>query len=140
MASTADRLNWVAAMMLHARLGDRDKRILTRLAMHFNLKTARCDPSMGLLALELSLPGGEESGRRVLRRSLEKAERLGWVVRHARHGGDARYRNQSNQYELGIPLSAVQPPQEKRPDKNANTTGQKRQYDRTPEFPRIMKL
>jgi hypothetical protein len=60
-------------MMLDSRLRDRDKVILIRLALHLNLKTGRLDPTIHLLALETSLPGSEESTRRTVRRSLERA-------------------------------------------------------------------
>jgi hypothetical protein len=129
-AKLQDRMNWIASMMLDARLSHLDKLVLTRLAMHRNLKTGRCDPSLGLLALELSVGGSEESGCRMLRRSLEKSEGMGWVKRWARHGGDARQRQQSNQYELAIPWDAFPPERTNdrtksalRPDKNSNTTG-----------------
>jgi hypothetical protein len=41
IGSTQDRHNWISAMMLDARLNDRDKVILSRLALHLNLKTGR---------------------------------------------------------------------------------------------------
>jgi len=88
--STEDRMNWIAAMTLDARLGDRDKLILTRLAMHYNLKTGRCDPSHGMLAFELSIGGTIRNATRTVRRSLEKAATIGWVKREARKGGSTQ--------------------------------------------------
>jgi hypothetical protein len=101
--STQDRMNWIAAMMVDTRLNDRDKLILTRLAMHLNLKTGRCDPSHGLLAFELSIAGDRKNGERVIRRSLERAAGLRWVKRQARNGGNTQYRKQSNKYWLDVP-------------------------------------
>src|SRR5262249_19793205 len=81
ISSTQDRHNWIKAMMLDARLGDRDKTVLTRLALHLNLKTGRCDPTVDLVALETSMPGSEETAGRMVRRSLERADKLGWIER-----------------------------------------------------------
>jgi hypothetical protein len=114
-------MNWIAAMLLDARLTARDKNILTRLVMHLNLKTGRCDPSIGLLALELSIGGNDESAIRVVRRSLERSEKLGWVRRIFRSGGDVKYRNQSNAYHLTIPPDVY----------GAGAGGQNRQSGRT---------
>jgi len=69
ISSTQDRHNWIKAMMLDARLNDRDKVILTRLGLHLNLKSGQCNPTIDLLALETSIPGNEESARRMVRRS-----------------------------------------------------------------------
>jgi hypothetical protein len=115
--STQDRHNWLKAMMPDSRMSARDRLILTRLALHLNLKTARLDPSIGLLALECSIPGNCETAERVVRRSLEKAEKLGWIVRHARHGGVQRnggnpggaQLNRSNAYRLTIPADVFAP-------------------------------
>jgi hypothetical protein len=123
IAKTQDRHNWIASMMVDGRLNDRDKLILTRLAMHLNLKTVRCDPPVGLLVFELSIGGSERNAIRSVRRSLERSERLGWIRRHLRHGGDARH-NQSNLYTLTIPpdiLAMLHPPiGQKAPPDRAN--------------------
>lgn len=115
--STQDRHNWLKAMMLDTRMSERDRLIVTRLALHLNLKTGRLDPSIGLLALECSIPGNCENAERVVRRSLERAEKLGWIVRHARHGGVQRnggnpggaQLNRSNAYRLTIPADVFAP-------------------------------
>lgn len=102
--------HWVKAMMADGRLSDREKFILTRLALHFNLKTGRCDPTHDLLALECSIPGDHTTARDLTRRAIRKAEKLGWIWREYRHGGtqrgaphEGRQLNRSNQYELRIP-------------------------------------
>jgi hypothetical protein len=120
--STQDRHNWLKAMMLDARMSERDRLIVTRLALHLNLKTGRLDPSIGFLALECSIPGNCETAERVVRRSLAKAEQLGWIVRHARHGGVQRNSgnpggaqlNRSNAYRLTIPADVFVPTPAKR--------------------------
>jgi hypothetical protein len=66
--ATPDRRNWIKAMMLDARLSDRDKVVLTRLAFHLNFKIGDLYPSLHLLALV-----SEDSSKRALRRSLEQA-------------------------------------------------------------------
>src|SRR5215831_14102516 len=100
IGSTQDRHNWIKAMMLDARLSDRDKTVLTRLALHLNLETGRCDPTIDLLALETSIPGNEQSARRIVRRSLARGDKLGWIERTGRHAG-SRW-NRSNSYRLRI--------------------------------------
>src|SRR5262249_18228171 len=114
-----------------ARLSDRDKTILTRLALHLNLKTGRCDPTLDLLALETSMPGNEESARRAVRRSLERADNLGWIERTGRHSGSRL--NRSNSYRLTIPKDI-------RPDKFDGSTGQIEGVARTPVSGRIGKV
>jgi hypothetical protein len=111
IANTQDRHNWIASMMVDSRLNDRNKLVLTRLAMHLNTKTQRCDPTVGLLVTELSLDecgkNKETSAIRSVRLSLEQAEKIGWIKRHLRHGGDTR-RNQSSFYQLTIPPDIVE--------------------------------
>jgi hypothetical protein len=131
IGSTQDRHNWIKAMMLDARLRDRDKTILTRLALHLNLKTGRCDPTVDLVALETSMPGNEETARRMVRRSLERADKLGWIERTGRHSGSRL--NRSNSYRLTIPRDV-------RPDKFDGSSGQIEGVDRTPESGRIVKV
>jgi hypothetical protein len=122
ISSTQDRHNWITAMMLDARLSDRDKVLLTRLALHLNLKTGRCDPTLDLLALEVSLHENEESARRMARRALEQAEKVGWLERTGRHAGSRV--NRSNSFRLTIPKDI-------RPDKNEGSCGQISQVVRT---------
>ena len=131
--STQDRHNWIKAMMLDARLSDRDKMVLTRLALHLNLKTGRCDPTLDLLALEVSIPRKEQSARRMVRRCMERAEEVGWIERTGRHGG-VRW-NQSNSYRLTIPKD-IRP----RADKFDTSIGLPSPPDRTPESGRIVKV
>jgi hypothetical protein len=119
-----DRDNWIKAMMLDGRLAARDQKILTRLAFHLNFKTRRCDPGVGLLAVETNTHGADPE--RAARRSLAKGETTGWIRRTERHGGDARRTSQTNWYDLTIPDNVLRPTtghycpveQAKRPDKN----------------------
>jgi hypothetical protein len=110
----------MSTMMMDPHLSARDKNILNRLAIHLNLKTGRCDPSIDLLAFEVSIGGNHDSARRVVRRSLAKSEKLGWVKRIFRHGGDVKYRNQTNAYQLTVPDLPA-----------AGARGQNRQSERT---------
>jgi hypothetical protein len=61
--------------------------------------------------MELSLnecgKNKETSAIRSVRLSLERAEKIGWIKRHLRHGGDTR-RNQSNLYWLTVPPDIVE--------------------------------
>jgi hypothetical protein len=131
IGSIEDRQNWIAAMILDSRLGDRDKVVLTRLALHLNLETKRLDPSMDLLALETSLSDNQASGRRMARRCIAWAERLGWIERTGRHAGH-RF-NRSNSYRLRVPKDL-------RPDKSDWSSGQIERVDRTPQSGRIGKV
>ena len=116
-------------MMLDARLRDRDKVVLTRLAFHLNFKTGDLYPSLHLLALELSFGVSEDSSKRAVRRSLEQAEKLGWIERHARHAG---YRlNRSNQFRLKFPPEITEM-LATREDKSDMPSGQIQHTERTP--------
>jgi hypothetical protein len=121
ITKTQHRHRWIEAMMLDRRLSERDRLILCRLALHLNLKTGRCDPAVGLLAMEVSLGGSEDVAQRMARRSLSSAEKLGWIERVHRHGGGSRH-NQSNSYSLAIPADI----------KAMLTAAQREEYDQTP--------
>lgn len=111
IAKTQDRHNWIASMMVDGRLNDRDKLILTRLAMHLNLKTGRCDPSVGLLVFELSIGGSERNAIRSVRRSSNVQS--GWAGSGATCATAGTRHNQSNLYTLTIPpdiLAMLHPP------------------------------
>src|SRR5262249_24598073 len=77
IADVRDRDRWMMVMMLDNRLNARDQIILVRLALHLNLKTGRCDPSVGLLASETSIDGRD--AERQARRSLAKGEETRWI-------------------------------------------------------------
>jgi hypothetical protein len=99
---TKDRHRWIEAMMLDRRLTERARLVLCRLALHLNLQTGRCDPSVSLLAMEVSFGGSEDVAQRMARRSLSSAEKLGWIKRLLRRGGGTRL-SQTNSYVLTIP-------------------------------------
>src|SRR5262249_11084339 len=85
--SIPDLHNWMTAVDLAPRLSDRAKRILTRLAGPLRLTPGRLAPYLDPLALDLSIesPTGDvDSTRRMIRRSLELAEKLGWIERTIR--------------------------------------------------------
>jgi hypothetical protein len=91
--------NWVAAMMLDTRFTSGDRVVLARLALHYNLETGDCFPSLKRSAIEAGLG---ESGVRTVQRTIRKAEQLGWIERTTRKGGPAE-KNQTNLYELRLP-------------------------------------
>ena len=98
------RQEWTHCMMLDSRLDDKYTRlILIRLIGHLNLRTQQCNPTRGTLALECAIPGSRADGERIVRRSLARAEKYGWVKRIQRRGG--YYRNKSNDYILTLPAS-----------------------------------
>jgi hypothetical protein len=79
---------------MEAVLADREfthaqKTILTRLALHLNLKTGRLDPSIKTLA------GGAGVTQRAAQTALAKAQALGWIRRHVGGGG-----GNTNSYSL----------------------------------------
>jgi hypothetical protein len=102
-----DRDSWMKAMMLDQRLRERTRLILSRLVLHLNLKTGRCDPSEELLGIEVSLPGTPDVVKRIVRRSLAEAAKVGWLRRIHRHGGNAKNQSQTNQYLLSVPDDAT---------------------------------
>jgi hypothetical protein len=108
--TTRDRMNWIAAMMLDGRLSDRDKAVHTRLAMHLNLKTGRCDPPYGLLAEELNIcPDNRDSAEKAIYRSVSRGEKVGWLNITRRPGGEMAGQkggSQSNSYVLKVPTFA----------------------------------
>jgi hypothetical protein len=101
IGNVGDWASWLRVMTLDFRLSDRDKLIVVRLALHLNLKNGRCDPSLGLLALECSIPGNVEAAERAVRKSIARAEKAGWLVRTYRHGGASF--NRTNKYSFGYP-------------------------------------
>jgi len=98
--STEEWDNWLKAMTLDRRLSERAKLVLTRLALYLNLKTGRCDPTVRHLAMMSGL-GENDSAERMARRALSEGQRLGWIRRIRRDGGNVAY-SQSNLYELTI--------------------------------------
>jgi hypothetical protein len=77
------------------------------------------------------MPGNEETARRMVRRSLERADNVGWIERTGRHSGSRL--NRSNSYRLTIPKNI-------RPDKFDGSSGQIEEVDRTRESGRIGKV
>jgi hypothetical protein len=131
--SEQDRRHWIEAMLLDGRLGGRTKNLLVRLALHLNLETGRLDPTVDLLALEVSIRSpseNEASARRMARRHLEEAEKIGWVQRTGRHAGYRLAR--SNSYRLTIPRDI-------HPDKSGWASGQIEPPVRTIESGRMGK-
>jgi hypothetical protein len=90
--------NWVEAMMMDMRLSLGNKAVLTRLALHYNVKTGDCFPAHGRVAAETA------ASNEMVRSTLRKAAKLGWIRRTFRAGGP-REKSQTNLYELTLPDS-----------------------------------
>src|SRR5262249_44886147 len=103
--STEDWDNWVKGVNLDRRISDRTRRVLTMLALFYNLRTGQCNPAMHHLAMMAGL-GEDEAAEVMARTAIASGERAGWVKRVYRRGG--RKHNQSNEYKLLTP-EAVRP-------------------------------
>src|SRR5262245_42662916 len=103
--STADRMNWIAAVGMDRRLPDRSRRIVQRLGMHLNLETGRCDPTMKVLAMMSGL-GESRSAEEMARRAVLEGEKLGWIRVRRRNGGA---HTRSNAYALTISPAVLIP-------------------------------
>jgi hypothetical protein len=90
--------NWAAAMMMDTRLSPGAKAVLTRLALHYNLNSGDCFPAHGRLAAETMV------SNEMVRSTLRKAAKLGWIRRTCRTGGP-HGKNQTNLYDLTLPTS-----------------------------------
>jgi hypothetical protein len=111
------QIGWIKGMNLDRRvladekgkplkLTKETKRVLTILALEFrNKQTGECFPSMRRLAMWCGL-GEDDSAIRMARHALEEGEKMGWIRRHPRFGGDSKY-NQSNSYESTVPTIAT---------------------------------
>jgi hypothetical protein len=64
------------AVLAHSALTFAQKAILIRLALHLNLKSGRCDPSIETIAVGV---GVED---RAVQTAITKAQALGWLTRH----------------------------------------------------------
>ena len=102
--STEEWDNWLKAMTLDRRLSERAKLVLTRLALYLNLKTGRCDPTVRHLAMMAGL-GESDGAERMARRGLSEGQRLDWIRRIRRDGGNIAY-SQSSLYEFTVPAAA----------------------------------
>jgi hypothetical protein len=92
-AKVRDRQRWERALRLDARLLATERELACTVISHFNLSTGRCDPSYGLLALELQV-----SARSVLR-GVQKLGRYGWLKVMRRQDGCQR----TNLYRPSLP-------------------------------------
>jgi hypothetical protein len=84
MAMThADRFRWEQDVLANPQLTAAQKIVLTRLALHLNIKTGRCDPSVKTLAT------GAGMAERTVQATLSRAETLG-IIERAIGGGRTR--------------------------------------------------
>jgi hypothetical protein len=79
----AERFRWEQDMLANPQLTPTQKNILTRLALHLNIKTGRCDPSVETLA------AGAGVVERTVQTALARAEKLG-IINRVIGGGRTR--------------------------------------------------
>jgi DNA-binding transcriptional regulator YhcF (GntR family) len=94
--SYADRCRWEQEALANPRLTATQKNVLARLALHLNIKTGRCDPSVETLAK------GAGVAERTVQTALSRAEALG-IIERAIGGGRAR----TTSYALVAPSKTV---------------------------------
>jgi hypothetical protein len=87
--SHADRFEWQRNVLANAELTATQKNILIRLALHLNIQTGRCDPSVRTLAK------GAGVAERTVQIALAAAETLGCIRRNIGGG-----RGNTNAYDL----------------------------------------
>src|SRR5581483_7008473 len=75
-----DRDDWIIAL-LASELSCTAKIIATRIALHHNIETGRCDPSIATLA------AGAGVSKNTVLRSLRESEQAGWVHISRSRGG-----------------------------------------------------
>lgn len=87
------RSEWMEGLLADPALADSAKVVALRLALHLNLATGRCDPSVERLA--------KGSGRQVraVYSTISLLEQAGWIRRTGRKG------RHSNQYALSRPAT-----------------------------------
>jgi hypothetical protein len=92
----ADRFRWEQDVLANPQLTAAQKIVLTRLALHLNIKTGRCDPSVKTLAT------GAGMAERTVQATLSRAETLG-IIKRAIGGG----RTRTTSYTLVSPAKTV---------------------------------
>src|SRR3984893_15918815 len=92
----ADRFRWEQDVLANPQLTAAQKIVLTRLALHLNIKTGRCDPSVKTLAT------GAGMAECTVPATLSRAETLG-IIKRAIGGG----RTRTTSYTLVSPAKTV---------------------------------
>src|SRR5262249_3973741 len=90
-------------MSMDSRFSGTERAILIQIAFHYNLKTGDCFPSHGRVAVFAGLDNND-TGKKAVQRAVSKAVELGWLERKSQSGG-ARWKAQTNQYDLTLPVS-----------------------------------
>jgi DNA-binding transcriptional regulator YhcF (GntR family) len=88
----AEKFEWQQDVLANPQLTPTQKNVLTRLALHHNVKTGRCDPSVETLA------AGAGVAKRTVQNTLARAEAIG-LIKRALGGG----RTLTNSYSLILP-------------------------------------
>jgi hypothetical protein len=92
----ADRFRWEQDVLANPNLTATQKIVLTRLALHLNIKTGQCNPSVKTLAT------GAGVAERTVQATLSRAETLG-IIERAIGGG----RTRTTSYTLVSPAKTV---------------------------------
>jgi hypothetical protein len=87
-----ERYKWMEAVLAAPEFTAAQKAVLMRLALHQNVKTRRCDPSI------VGLAAGSAVGDRAVQKTLVVAENRGWIKRHVGGG-----RSNRSTYDLRFP-------------------------------------
>jgi hypothetical protein len=98
-----DRDNWMRLLLADAKLSSSAKVVAQRLALHLNIKSGRCDPSLERLAQ------GSGLSRSTIKRMLhELGEAAGWIgIKRGRGGRSLSGRGYCHSFELLIPASSA---------------------------------
>ena len=87
----AEHFRWMQEVLAERAFTHAQKVILVRLALHLNLKSGRCDPSVETVAI------GAAVKARAVQATIAQAQELGWLIRH--EGGG---RGNTNSYTLHL--------------------------------------
>ncbi|UGY03263.1 helix-turn-helix domain-containing protein [Bradyrhizobium quebecense] len=99
-----DRDQWLE-LMLCSKLGCAAKIVAIRIALHHNVETGQCDPS--LIGLVTSAGTSEST----VKRSLRELEAAGWLqISHSRGGRSLHGAGYRSSYQLTIPNSVTGEP------------------------------
>ena len=99
-----DRDQWVE-LMLGSKLGCAAKIVATRIALHHNVETGQCDPSL------IGLATGAGTSESTVKRSLRELETAGWLqITHSRGGRSLLGAGYRSSYQLTMPNSVTGEP------------------------------
>ncbi|GJE43843.1 hypothetical protein AEGHOMDF_3022 [Methylobacterium soli] len=107
MIELRDRERWIAAVLADPEMTAQCKVVAVRLALHHNIGTGRCDPSVDGLA------AGACCTSRAVEKAIAFLDKAGWISRSSTRG---RHRNR---YQLRVERASAHP--SKSPDDESET-------------------